>query len=174
MSGKIIFNLAMSIDGYISNEDGSFDWIVGDGDNSLNTDKAFDFNEFMQDIDIVLMGSECYKQGMASHYSSPTTVYVATSKEEKDKDNIKFIKGDIVSIIQKEKENGKNIWLFGGGKVIDPFIKSDVIDEYIVGFIPTILGKGRRLFLDNNPNILLNLKEYYISDGVMIMKYTVR
>ena len=32
MKRKIILNLAMSIDGYIADEDGGFAWIVGDGD----------------------------------------------------------------------------------------------------------------------------------------------
>lgn len=32
MSGKIIMNLAISIDGYIADENGGFDWIVGQGD----------------------------------------------------------------------------------------------------------------------------------------------
>ncbi|MEG2786621.1 MAG: dihydrofolate reductase family protein, partial [Romboutsia sp.] len=43
MDRKIILNLAISIDGYIASEDGSFDWIVGDGDDTLNTDKKWDF-----------------------------------------------------------------------------------------------------------------------------------
>ena len=29
MSGKIILNLAISLDGYIADIDGSYDWIVG-------------------------------------------------------------------------------------------------------------------------------------------------
>ncbi|MBM6861247.1 dihydrofolate reductase family protein, partial [Clostridium saudiense] len=31
MSRKIVLNLAISLDGYIASEDGSFEWIVGDG-----------------------------------------------------------------------------------------------------------------------------------------------
>lgn len=46
MSRKIIFNLAMSIDGYISDEDGGFDWIVGEDNNSLDTKGQFEFNKF--------------------------------------------------------------------------------------------------------------------------------
>ena len=31
MDGKIILNLTISLDGYISDENGGYDWIVGDG-----------------------------------------------------------------------------------------------------------------------------------------------
>ncbi len=170
MSGKIILNLAISLDGYISDEDGGFDWIVGDGDKDLNTDPGFDFQKFVDSIDVVLMGSQCYLQDMAKTYTDKT-VYVATSKKYENTENIKFISGDITSVIKKEKENGKNVFLFGGGKVIDPFIKEDIIDEYIIGVIPTILGKGRKLFLENNPSIKLSLNSYTIDDGVVVLHY---
>lgn len=31
MTGKIILNLAVSLDGYIADKDGGYGWIVGDG-----------------------------------------------------------------------------------------------------------------------------------------------
>ena len=38
MKRKIILNLAISIDGFIADEDGGFAWIIGDGDNKTNTE----------------------------------------------------------------------------------------------------------------------------------------
>lgn len=172
MSRKIILNIAMSIDGYIAAEDGSFDWIGGDGNNKLDTKDKFDFENFMEDVDLVVMGKNCYEQGFADDYSDKT-VYVATTESLEDHDNVKFIKGDIVKTILEEKEKeGKNIYLFGGGILLDPFIKADVIDEYIIGIIPTILGSGKKLFLLNNPEILLNLQEYYVDNGIIIGRYS--
>ncbi len=163
----------MSLDGYIASEDGGFDWIVGDGDSKLNTKETNDFAKFLEGVDIVVMGGDCYRQGFSKDYSTKT-VYVATSQQEQDHDNLRFISGDIVSILEKEKAEGKNIFLFGGGRMIDPFIKADAIDEYVVGIIPTILGSGRKLFLENNPNILLHFDSYNITDGVMVMTYSKR
>lgn len=174
MSRKIILNLAMSIDGYIADEDGGFDWIVGDGDSSLNTNNKWDFNKFLENIDVVVMGKKCYDSNFHNDYKNKK-VYVATSKELEDYDNIHFINGDIVKVIEEERQKeGKDIYLFGGGIVIDDFIKADVIDEYIIGVIPTILGKGIPLFPGNNPKIDLHLDEYFVEDGVMIMRYSKR
>lgn len=174
MSRKIILNLAMSIDGYIADEDGGFDWIVGDGDSSLNTNNKWDFNKFLENIDVVVMGKKCYDSNFHNDYKNKK-VYVATSKELEDYDNIHFINGDIVKVIEEERQKeGKDIYLFGGGIVIDNFIKADVIDEYIIGVIPTILGKGIPLFPGNNPKIDLHLDEYFVEDGIMIMRYSKR
>lgn len=174
MERKIILNLAISLDGYIASEDGGFDWIVGDGHGIADTEEKHDFQKFVDEIDVVIMGRQCYEQGMHKDYAEKT-VYVATSQNLEDHDNVRFMNGDIVSVILEEKKKeGKNIFLFGGGVVIDPFIKADVIDEYIIGIIPTILGKGRKLFLENNPKIDLKLTHKLVNDGIVLMKYEKR
>ena len=46
MDRKIILNLAMSIDEYIASEDGGYDWIVGDGNDKLDTENTWDYDKF--------------------------------------------------------------------------------------------------------------------------------
>ncbi len=173
MNGKIILNLAVSLDGYIADDTGGYDWITGDGNDELNTNEPFSFEKFLEGIDVVVMGGECYRQGMGDSYTGKK-LYVATGMQQPQGDNPQFIDGDIVSIIQQEKASGKNIFLFGGGITIDPFIKADAIDEYIVGIIPTILGGGRKLFLKNNPTIPLRLTGYSAEGGIVILTYSKR
>lgn len=174
MKRKLVLHLAVSLDGYIASEDGSYDWIVGDGDAALNTENKLNFDKFLEDVDIVVMGKNCYDQNMHNEYKNKK-VYVATSQKLENQDNLHFISGDIVKIIQEEKEKeGKDIFLFGGGKLIDSFVKADIIDEYIIGIVPIILGKGRPLFLGDNPTIKLHLYEYVIEEGITILKYAKR
>ena len=171
---KIIMNLAMSLDGYIASEAGTFDWIVGDGDNTLNTEKSFDFEKFLSSVDTVVMGRKAFEDCPLEMFSNHK-ILVATSQSKESYDNVKFINGDLANCLKDEQQKpGKDIYLFGGGGLIDPLIKADVIDEYIVGIVPVILGKGRQLFYDNNPTIKLHLEDYTISDGIMIMTYTKR
>ena len=173
MNGKIILNLAVSLDGYIANNDGGYDWIVGDGNFTLNTENKWSHDKFLENIDVVVMGKKCFDQDMHKEYQDKE-VYIATSKKLEDFENYHFINGDIVKEIEKLKNKGKNIYLFGGGILIDSFVKADVIDEYVIGIIPTILGKGIKLFYDNNPKIDLNLEYYAVEDGIVIMKYSKR
>ena len=170
MTGKIILNLAVSLDGYIADKDGGYSWIVGDGNFTLNTENKWSHDKFLENIDVVVMGKKCFDQDMHKEYQDKE-VYIATSKEIEDFENYHFINKDIVKVIEDLKNKGKNIYLFGGGILIDSFIKANVIDEYIIGVIPTILGKGIKLFYDNNPKIDLTLDYYSVEDGIIIMKY---
>ncbi|NTV89206.1 MAG: dihydrofolate reductase, partial [Clostridiales bacterium] len=102
-------------------------------------------------------------------------VYVATSGHMENHDNIYFIKGDICDTILEERlKEGGDIFLFGGGILIDSFLKADIIDEYIIGIIPAILGKGRPLFLGGNPAIRLKLDAYSFDNGIAILYYSKR
>ena len=173
MNGKIILNLAISLDGYIADNDGGYDWIVGDGNSILKTENKWCHNKFLENIDVVVMGKNCFEQGMHREFTEKD-VYIATSKKLEDFENYHFINDDIVKEIEKLKNKGKNIYLFGGGILIDNFIKANAIDEYIIGIIPTILGEGKKLFYDNNSKIDLTLEYYSVEDGIIIMKYSKR
>lgn len=173
MGGKIITTLAQSLDGFIADETGGYDWIAGQGDDGLDTEQEFSFSAFLSDIDIVVMGNRCYQEGFAKDFADKQ-VYVAARADLQDTGNIHFINGDIVKHICKERDAGKNIFLFGGGILLDAFIKADVIDEYIIGIVPLILGKGRPLFLGDNPEIKLHLESYHLRDGIFDIHYSRR
>lgn len=178
MKRKIILNLAISLDGFIADEDGGFDWIKGDDDNSHDTKQKFDFPRFVKGVDILVMGRKAYED--CPHETMKTfnskKIYVATTKKLESKyDNVEFINGDICKqILKLMKEKGENIWVWGGAKLADPFIKANIIDEYIIGIIPIILGKGKPLFLENNPTIKLHLLESTTQEGIVILKYDKR
>jgi dihydrofolate reductase len=174
MKRKIILNLAMSLDGYIAKTDGGFAWIKGDGDKNNDTKNQFSFPEFLKTVDTIVMGRKAYDDSynMSKEMFASKKVLVVTHKKIKE-DNVDVIKGDIVSEITKlKKEKGKHIWLFGGGVVIDPFVKAGVIDEYIIGIVPTILGSGRPLFLGKNSEIELHLDECTSQEGIVILRYS--
>ena len=110
--------------------------------------------------------------GMEFQQFSDKKIIVATTRDLQGSENVEFFNGDICKkILLLQEEEGKDIWLFGGATLTDAFIKADVVDEYIIGIIPIILGDGRPLFLNNNPTIELHLDECYIENGITILKY---
>lgn len=172
---KIILNLAVSLDGYISDENGGFDWIVGHGDNPGT--EAYDFKGFMERIDTMVMGSVSYEDVILSRVDSYENkrILVATGRELKREEGVEFIKGDIVQqVVDLKDEEGGDIWLFGGAGLTDEFIRADVIDEYVIAIIPTILGRGRRLFKGDYEKIDLHLDEHIVSDGIPVLTYSRR
>ncbi|MFZ7121531.1 MAG: dihydrofolate reductase family protein [Eubacteriaceae bacterium] len=172
---RIILNMAVSLDGYISDENGRFDWIVGQEDNSINTREVFNFENFLESIDTVVMGSKSYEDCILSDLQTfeDQQVIVATSRKLEQKNQAEFISGDICDEILKLKElDGKDIWLFGGAGLTDSFIKEDIVDEYIIAIIPTILGNGRRLFKGDYPKIDLHLNQVSVNDDITVMTYS--
>nr|WP_206528023.1 dihydrofolate reductase family protein [Marinitoga sp. 38H-ov] len=94
-------------------------------------------------------------------------IFVLTSRELKKRSNVEFINSiDIVS-----NNLGKNIWVYGGRKLVSLFLKENIIDEFIIGIIPIILGKGIPLFIDNRPIIDLKLINYYVENDIVILRY---
>ena len=175
---KIILNLAVSLDWYIADENGGFDWIKGDSDESLNTKKQFDFQKFIESIGFVVMWRKAYEDAPAGSlelYNTKTILVTSSQKLKSDQENVRYINGDICSqILKLQEEENENVWLYWWGWLTDHFIKSDIIDEYIIGIIPIILGKGRHLFLTNNPKIELHLEEYTSQEGIIILRYNKR
>ena len=75
---RIVARLAMSLDGYIADADGGYDWIRPDVDDRLDTARQIPFDEFLADVDLVVMGRRCYDEGAAADYPDKE-VLVATS-----------------------------------------------------------------------------------------------
>lgn len=174
---KLILNLAMSLDGYISDQEGGYAWIVGHGDPVCNTEETFEFADFMASIDVIVMGSKAYEDVVLSGLDAyaDKKILVATSRNLEKKDNVTFITGDICSqVLSLKNKEGKAIWLFGGAELTDVFIKNDCVDEYIIGIIPTLLGSGRSLFKGDTPKIDLHLDRIFVNDGIPIMVYSKR
>src|SRR3989338_7809911 len=166
MKRKIILSLAMSLDGYIATKDGRFDWIVGDGDQALNTKYFWNYSKFLESVGTVIMGSHCYKQGLHKDFNTKN-VYVATSEKLNDEKTVHFIHGDITNIVVKVAKNSdKNIFVFGGGGLVHNFLKKNVIDEYYVGIVPVILGNGIPLFHRTHSTIKLHLVEIMSENGI--------
>ena len=57
--GKIVLYLAVSIDGYLADEQGGVDWLGGDGS---QPDAPGSYPEFYAGVDAVVMGWTTYHQ----------------------------------------------------------------------------------------------------------------
>ncbi len=101
-------------------------------------------------------------------------ILVASSRKLDVEKNVEVVNGDVCGRVLELKETvEKDIWLYGGGGVlIEAFSKQDIIDEYIVGIIPVVLGKGRPLFASNIPKVELHLDECIVDDGITLLRYS--
>lgn len=171
---KVSLSLALSLDGYIADENGKFDWITGDGHGLCDTEKSFDFMGFLETVDTIVMGKKAFDDCGIEMFSNHKIV-VFTHEKLENTDHVKYVSGDVVQWLQEEmKTSGKGIYIFGGGQVAFPIIEKNMIDEYLLGIIPIILGKGRKLFLGEHDSVSLKTEDVMVDDGQIIVKYTRR
>lgn len=174
---KISLFIAMSLDGYIADIDGSVKWLSGDG----NDDGSIDaYSEFVKDIDTVIMGWNTYHQ-IVTELSPDEWVYddfksyVITHKSQKSSDKIIFTNESPMKLVKKLKEeNGKDIWICGGANIIQQLVNEDLIDCYYITVVPTILGSGIRLFEKADHEIKLKLLKTQSYNGMTDLVYTKR
>jgi dihydrofolate reductase len=58
-----------------------------------------------------------------------------------------FTNENPASLVKKLKvEEGKDIWLIGGGQINGQLLQEKLIDELILTIIPVVLGEGIRIF----------------------------
>src|SRR5690625_223157 len=155
---NLVLFIASSLDGYIATKDESLEWLFkveGDGDNG--------FSEFYETVDTVLMGKRTYdwvmKQEMEEFPYKNKECYVFTRSSYEDTENVKFVNDDINNFVNKLKnKDGNNIWVVGGGELLNTFIQENVVDEFIITIAPTIIGNGIPLFKEGNQQLDLSLK----------------
>ncbi len=171
---KIIAYIAMSLDGYVADKNGSVHWLSGDFSDEKNQGS---YPDFVKTIDTVILGHNTYKQIVNElsvdvwPYEKMET-YVLTNKNYKDKKDIKFTNTNLKSLIEslKEKE-GKNIWICGGASIINQLISLNLIDEYIISIIPTLLGGGIKLFDNSCEEHKLKLIQTRNYNGIVDLVY---
>ena len=146
---KIILFIAMSLDGYIADSNGGTEWLGGQipGKNDMVS-----YEEFIRDVDTVIMGANTYRQLVTvlspDEWIYPNLAsYIITHFPEQSTDNIKFTMDEPSQLVMRLKgESGKNIWICGGADIVKQLVQADVIDQYFINVMPTILGCGIRLF----------------------------
>ena len=159
--------IASSLDNFIAREDGAIDWLFTDGD--------FGYKQFYDSIDTVFMGRKTYDTAvrLGEHFENKIC-YVFSRTKQKSTGNIHF-RDDPVSVAKRlVHEQGKGIFLEGGGEIISVFLKEKLIDNMILSIHPVILGSGIPLFpeIDKQVNLkLLNCTRF--DNGLVQLNYEV-
>ena len=175
--GKIILYLAISVDGYLADEQGGVDWLVGDGS---EPNAPGSYPAFLDTVDAIVMGWTTYHQLVAelSPDSWPYAgrpCYVVTHRNELDREGISFWNGELTALVDKLKESHEgNIWLCGGASVAGQLLKAGRIDQLWLSIIPTVLGKGVRLFPALSQELPLKLVETTHGNGIVDLVYEKR
>ncbi len=173
---KIDYHIATTLDGFISHDNGSVDGLLMEGEH------ADDFLQSLGEYDTVLMGRKTYEFGFQfglepgqAAYPNMKHYIFSQSLEFESSDDVWLVNSKVLETInQLKKENGKNIWLCGGGELAGFLLENDLIDTLTVKVNPVVFGSGRALFGESKRSVSLhhtNSKTY--NNGVVRHVYDV-
>jgi len=174
--------IATTVDGFIARPNGELDWLPGsDGTVDPELDNEdFGFNEFMNSIDVLVMGRNTYEFVISSGqwpYGN-TKVIVLSSTLTKLSDvvpNTVRLKscGPIELYNELKKSDAHNLYI-DGGKTIQSFLVEDLINEITITKVPVLIGEGIPLFSNIPKDIKLHhLKTVSYKNGFVQSKYKI-
>ena len=169
---KIVY-IGTSLDGFIARKDGDIDWLVKFADEEA----LHAYREFIKRIDAVIIGKGTYEKVLSfPSWPYETEVFVLSSTLQqvpdhlKDKVTILLMKpGELLSHLSGKGFSGIYV---DGGKVIQSFLKEDLIDELIISKIPILLGSGIPLFGSLDRDLLFtHIRTESYSNGLVRSYY---
>jgi dihydrofolate reductase len=133
------YNVAVSLDGFIADPGGGYDWII--------MDKSIDFAALFSEFDTLLMGRKTYEVLRAQEAGGPESgkkiVVVSRTLTPEDHPGVIVIADHIVEEVTALKRSaGGDIWLFGGGQLFRLLLDAGLVDRIELAVMPVMLGSG--------------------------------
>ncbi|MEP6987936.1 MAG: dihydrofolate reductase family protein [Chloroflexota bacterium] len=182
---KIVVLNRITLDGMFDGPNGEQDWFIpGDEENKAA-------HEIGVPVDSLLIGRLTY-QNLAKFWPTvtddsnfpqaaktqakeinemPKYVFSRTLKNL-TWENSKLITGDLLSEVQKLKQgDGPGMLILGSGTIIQQLTEAGLIDHYVFILTPTVLGKGKPQFKQDQKVDLELVESRSFKSGNMILHY---
>lgn len=174
--------IATTLDGFIARENGELDWLPGsDGEVDINAENEdFGYNAFIDSVDVLVMGRNTYELvlsfGPWSYGTQRVIVLSNTLKKLADDmpDTVE-LKSSLPKelYVELQKSGAKHLYV-DGGKTIQGFLDSGLIDEITITKVPVLIGKGIPLFgALNKDKHLKHIETQSYKNGFVQSKYAV-
>jgi dihydrofolate reductase len=153
MTGKVLWHVTLSLDGFIAGPDDGMDWVVRfAGPNPV-------VDQVIQTIGAVLSGRRSYDVGRrpglppefrkvyGGAWNGPVFVLTHHAPDDEEDATITFLSGDIRSAVATalRAAEGKDLLIIGAD-LARQCIEAGLIDEILVHVAPILLGDGVRFF----------------------------
>ena len=163
------YSVAASLDGYIADVNGGFDWIPHD--------PTVDFAALFGSVDTVIMGRLTYEvmQSQSEPAWKPgTRVYVVSrTLSHASAPGVTIVRDDpvgVASSLRHESGSG-DIWLFGGGQLFATLLRERQVDAVEVTVVPVLLGAGIPLLALGVDRTALTLTRSHVYPSGMVMLF---
>ncbi len=139
---EISYFVAMSLDGFIAEEDGGIDWLsmvaMGDED--------YGYNAFYAGVELIILGRLTYEQALTFPewpYSGKRTIVMSRGGRVKPSPDIEISRESPEQLaVRLAGEGVKKAWMVGGGKLAGAFRQAGLLNDFVISIIPALLGAG--------------------------------
>lgn len=173
---KLIYDVSVSIDGYISGPDGDVSQYPH------SSPMVDDYFERLSGYTIAVMGRATYEFGYAfglkagaNPYPNMRSIVLSRSITLPDDTAVEIIRTEACEFVRdlKKDETG-SIYLCGGGALAGSLARAGLIDELHLKRPHILLGGGTRLFGEDGASLRLSqIHHTDYSDGSLYQAFTV-
>lgn len=167
---RIRYQVACSLDGYIAGPNDQFDWIT--------PEPSFDFEALYAQFDILLMGRRTYEivRAMGENFHGKQVIVASRSLRPADYPGVEIVCENLEARIRALRmQPGRDIWLYGGGKLFAQLLAWNLVDTVEPAVIPILLGVGVQLLAPCEVRQSLTLVGHRAyPSGMLYLQYEVR
>jgi dihydrofolate reductase len=185
---KIIVSLNTTLDGFMSGSNGELDWHFDYWDEEM----AAHANQHLRDADTIILGRVTYE--VMSQYWQSTSTGLEQSREDlafadmmnnykkivfsrklklagwKNSSIVRSLNTTIIRHLKKA--SGKDMIVYGSGKIISKLMQLDLVDEFIIWTHPVILSRGQPAFGRLGSKLeLIPDSPKFLRSGVLMTRY---
>ena len=143
--------IATSLDGFISRQDGSIDWLE-QANRLVPPGEDCGYAAFMNSVDALVMGRATFETvlRMSPWPYGDKPVYVLSrtlsALPPGAPPSVRLVCGEPASVVSLAEAHGCRSLYVDGGLTIQAFLADGLIHELIITSVPVLLGAGRPLF----------------------------
>jgi dihydrofolate reductase len=168
---QVRYAVAASLDGYIAGPNGEADWIL--------MDPEIDFEAIWAKFDTLLVGRRTFETmaGSGGAGSGVKVIVASRTLDPRKHPKVTIVSERLAETVEAlRKEDGKDIWLFGGGELFRSLLELGLVDTVEVAVMPVLLGGGIPLLPDPAPRASLTLTGHrvYSKTGIVALEYAVK
>lgn len=169
---RLRYNVACSLDGFIADPDGGYDWLVDD--------PSIDFDALYAQFDTFVMGRKTWEVMQAMGDANPLGPgkgkrVIVASRTLAPQDGVTLVRDDVEAAVAalKAETSAHDLWLFGGSELAGALFAAGLVDRVEVAVMPVLLTRGIPLLPAGGQQRLVLASAQSLPSGIQMLAYDV-